>query len=82
MKVFGCYRTGGYSGGLILAAGNTLDEAYNAYLKDPKYSWMHWEIDTDEYDEYYYPKLNWMEFSELEAKCDVPKVICEDGYTE
>lgn len=82
MKVFGCRRYGGYSGGLILVAGNTLDEAYDAYRKDPNYSWMHNDWDDNEQYDYYYPKDRWEEFPELEAKCEKPKVIIEEGYSE
>ena len=31
MKVFGCKRTGGYSGGLIIVAANNLNEAFETF---------------------------------------------------
>ena len=40
MKVFGCKRSGGYSGGLIIVAANSLNEAFETFAKDDRYEWM------------------------------------------
>lgn len=81
MKVFGCYRQGGYSGGMILVAADSVEEAYDVYMKDENCDWMHAEID-DESIYNYYPLDEWQEFDKLIANYDEPQVICEAGYTE
>ena len=81
MKVFGCYRQGGYSGGMILVAADTVMDAYNLYMNDDNYDWMHGEIDGESMYNYY-PFEKWQEFDKLTANCDEAQVICEDGYTE
>ena len=81
MKVFGCYREGDYSGGVILVAADTVEEAYNVYMKDENYDWMHAEIDDESMYNYYHLD-KWHEFDKLTANCDEPQVICEAGYSE
>ena len=91
MKVFGCKRSGGYSGGLIIVAANSLDEAFETFAKDDRYEWMiEWfDFDTDtviedvtKVDSNTYPRDDWYEIPELEANVDSPRVISEGGYTE
>ena len=91
MKVFGCKRSGGYSGGLIIVAANSLDEAFEIFAKDDRYEWMvEWfDFDTGtviedvtKVDSNTYPRDNWFEIQELVANVDSPRVISEDGYTE
>lgn len=72
MKVFGCKRSGGYSGGLIIVAANNLNEAFETFAKDYRYRWM-----TN-----IYPKGDWFEIPELVANVDSPRIIIESGYTE
>lgn len=72
MKVFGCKRTGGYSGGLIIAAANNLNEAFETFAENYRYRWM-----TS-----VYPRSDWFEIPELTANVDTPRIIDEDGYTE
>ena len=91
MKVFGCKRSGGYSGGLIIVAANSLDEAFETFAKDDKYEWMIDWFDFDagkiiedatKVDSNTYPRDDWYEIPELVANVDSPRVISEGGYTE
>ena len=91
MKVFGCKRIGGYSGGLIIVAANSLNEAFETFAKDDRYKWMidWYNFQIEEYteditiiDSEYYPRDNWFEIQELVANVDSPRVISEGGYTE
>ena len=91
MKVFGCKRSGGYSGGLIIVAANSLDEAFETFAKDDRCEWMvEWfDFDTGiviedvtKVDSNTYPRDNWFEIPELVANVDNPRVINEGGYTE
>ena len=82
MKVFGCTREGGYTGGIILVAANSIEEALEAYRNDSDYDWQWWEYEEGEiYYSYYEPK-RWKEYPQLEYKGDKPCVILEEGYTE
>ena len=40
MKVFACKRQGSYSGGLILVAAPTKEEAFNLFIHDERFDWM------------------------------------------
>lgn len=91
MKVFGCKRTGSYSGGLIIVAANSLNEAFETFAKDKRYKWMidgyNFQIedfteDITVVDSDIYSRDNWFEIPELVANVDSPKVLSEDGYTE
>lgn len=91
MKVFGCKRNGGYSGGLIIVAANNLDEAFETFAANKIYEWMiDWfDFETNQFtkdvkkvDSEYYPRDNWFEIQELVANVDSPRVISENGYTE
>ena len=91
MKVFGCKRSGGYSGGLIIVAANSLDEAFETFAKDDRYEWMiDWfDFDTGKIvddvtkvDSNTYPRDDWFEIPELVTNIDNPRVISEGGYTE
>ena len=91
MKVFGCKRSGGYSGGLIIVAANSLNEAFETFAKNNRYEWMidWYDFDTSEIIEDVtkvnsntYPRDNWFEMPELVANVDSPRVLSEDGYTE
>ena len=72
MKVFMCRRQDGYSGGLIVVAANSKEEAFKTFCEDPRYYWM----------VYRYPRDEWFECKTLTANVDKPCVIMEDGYTE
>ena len=91
MKVFGCKRTGGYSGGLIIVAANSLNEAFETFAKNDRYEWMiDWfDFDTGKIiedvtkvDSNTYPRDDWFEIKELAANVDSPRIIIEDGHTE
>ena len=91
MKVFGCKRTGSYSGGLIIVAANSLNEAFETFAKDERYEWMidWYNFQIEEYteditivDSDTYPRNEWFEIPELVANVDSPRIIREGGYTE
>lgn len=91
MKVFGCKRNGGYSGGLIIVAANSLNEAFETFARNGRYEWMiEWfDFDTGKIiddvtkvDSNIYPRNEWFEITELVANVDTPRIIDEDGYTE
>ena len=91
MRVFGAKRIGGYSGGVILVAANTIEEAILTASKDAKYEWM-FEWYDDDYNFHegdlrymtseYYPIENWSEIKDLTWNGNEPTVIIEDGYSE
>lgn len=81
MKVFGCTREGSYTGGIILVAANSLEEALETYRNDSDYNYQWYEYDGGMRD-YYYQSERWKEYPQLEYKGDKPCVILEEGYTE
>ena len=86
MNVYKCERDGGYSGGVIIVAANNVNEAFDTYVRDKRFDWMHW-TETDEngnliVSEFYYPLVRWEAVPELTANCSEPKVLIEAGYTE
>jgi len=89
LRLFAAKRHGGYSGGLIVVAANSIDEAYQTYIDwveatgNPHCLYERYEYgngDVDIYDRY--PKDNWYEIPNVEVVCDAPRVIDEGGYTE
>ena len=93
MKVFACKRQGSYSGGLILVAATTKEEAFNVFAHDERAHWMvdfynaegDW-VDKDDKDAIisseYYPLGKWFEIECLSAQVSEPQVIEEAGYGE
>ena len=93
MKVFACKRQGGYSGGLIVVAANTKEEAFNLFAHDKRYSWMidshsadgEWQ-DVDDDDAIissdFYPLEKWYELEMLTANVTEPQIIAQGGHTE
>lgn len=82
MKVFVNKRNCGYSGGMILVAANSAEEAHKAFHADDDYSWMWYEnYDGMEID-YYYQRNGWVEVEGLTCDTEIPCVIDEDGYAE
>lgn len=73
MKVFVNKRMGNYSGGMIIVAANTAEEADKVFRNDDFATWV--EIEE-------YKKENWKEIEGLTCDTDIPCVIDEDGYTE
>lgn len=85
MKVWINKRSGGYSGGMILVAANSAEEAHKAFHDDPYLKWMWNDISREEpprTDDYYYQLEGWEEMPMLEANVDKPQVLEEAGYTE
>ena len=84
MKVFGCYLQDIWGGGMIIACGNTKEEAFNAFINDPNYDWgKEWNNKgkrTGTSIDYPYDK--WFEMTELTANCDKPKVLYEQSHLE
>jgi len=89
LKLFAAKREDPYSGGLIVVAANSIDEAYQTYTDWAESTnnshyvyWKHKYSDgTVEVDDRY-PKENWYEIPDVKVICDEPQVIDEDGYTE
>ena len=81
MKVFGCTREGSYTGGIILVAANSIEEALEAYRNDSDYDWQWYEYEEGKIDLYYEPK-RWKEYPQLTYNDDKPCVILEEGYSE
>ena len=81
MKVFVNKRTGNYSGGMILVAANSKEEAHKAFHGDYDYLYMWDEWDGITVDKYYQPE-NWEEIKGMTCDVDTPCVIDEDGYSE
>ncbi len=93
MKVFACKRQGSYSGGLILVASSTKEEAFNVFVHDKRFECMVqcWGVDgswADIDDEGAvissddYPLEKWFEIECLTAQVSEPQIIEEDGYSE
>ncbi len=85
MKVWINKRSGGYSGGMILVAANSAEEAHKVFHDDPYCKWMWDDISREgptQTDDYYYQPEDWQEMPILEAKVDKPQVLEEAGYTE
>lgn len=86
MKVWVNYRDdGGYSGGMILVAANSAEEAHTVFHADERlgYMWTYWSWEDPPYisDEYYKPD-GWKLMPLLEANVDKPQVLAQAGYTE
>lgn len=81
MKVWINKRIGGYSGGMILVAANSAEEARRAFHDDPDFAhmWCRW---GDYIDDDYYPSDGWEPMPLLDAKVKKPQVLAEAGYTE
>lgn len=70
MKVYINKRTGGYSGGLIVIAANSPEEAHSTMYRDL------------EYGRDYYEFQNWEELQGVSYAGDKPKLLAEDGHSE
>lgn len=91
MKVFYCPMSGGYSGGGIMVAAETKEQAFLTAARDKKtsyaFSWWvgYWEyIDDDGNIEHLhsddYPLEEWREMEHLQTDLTEPQVILENGY--
>lgn len=72
LDVFACKRSGGYSGGVIVVAANSIEEAIGTAIRDG----YKYEIDQ------YYQYNDWERLNGVVAYFDKPKVLIEDGYSE
>ena len=84
MRVFVNYRSGGYSGGMILIAANSTEEAHQVFHNDKRFDYMWTDWNEEEHqcvDDFYYKPNEWKEISMLEAHVDTPQVLAEAGYT-
>ena len=82
MNVFGCTREGSYTGGIILVAANSIEEALEVYRNDSDYYCQWDEYEVGKIDYYYYQPERWKEYPQLAYNGDKPCVILEEGYTE
>lgn len=82
MKVFGCTREGSYSGGIILVAANSVEEALEAYRNDSDYDYQWYEYEEGKISYSYYQPERWKEYPQLKYNGDKACVILEEGYSE
>jgi len=84
MRVFGCYLQNAWGGGMIIACGNTREEAFNAFIEDHYYDcykdWNNKDKLTGTSRDYPFDK--WFEMPELTANCDKPEVLYEQSHKE
>lgn len=82
MKVFYCPMSQHYSGGGLLVAANSKEEAIKTFMSDETYSWL-WSQDKDgNYESNDYPADKFREIKKLNYQSDSPCVILENGYAE
>lgn len=81
MKVWMNKRTGGYSGGMILVAANSAQEAHEVFHADARFA-SYWNLSDYVTDDFHYSPVGWEEVSNLEYHGEYPCVIAEEGYTE
>lgn len=88
LKLFAAKRSGGYCGGLIVVAANTIDEAYKIFKEWADKTGKTWIYSSYEDSDGFcdvvnlYPRDTWYEIPAVKVICDAPQVIDEDGYTE
>lgn len=93
MKVFGCEMQYDCSGGIILVAANTKEQAFDMAARSPRCNYkFDWRGPDGEYVEpgsegaevlsSYYPREKWHEFEHLSCDFTVPQVILEESYSE
>lgn len=93
MKVFGCTRHGGYAGGIILVAANSLDEAISIFTHSDKLDYLCDWTDSEgcwaepgspgatcSSDDY--PLDEWREYEHLSCDFTEPQVILHESYAE
>lgn len=89
MKVWINKRTGGYSGGLLLVAANSAQEAHELCLNSEKMEHFYWEWyygeDEDETEQEVYNRYDWGSWQEVPNLYYAgvnPCIIAEEGYNE
>ena len=91
MKVFGCTTRFGYSGGIVLVAANSIEEAFLIAATDDNTEYMFDWHDDDGFwtapdgninhvSSNWYPLEYWREYPELTANTDTPQVILEESH--
>lgn len=82
MKVFTSKTDTGYSGGMVLVAANTAEEALRIAAEKSKYSYLysHYDYDTGWFDLYPEYMTDFEEIVGLDYNTDTPTIICEDVY--
>ena len=93
MKVFGCTMQQHYSGGIILVAANSVEEAFELASTYERIDFLfNWETPDGFYAKphaegavlksSYYPFEKWHEFEHLSCDYTEPQVILEESYFE
>lgn len=81
MKVWINKRYGGYTGGMIIVAANSAEEAHETFHNDYRYGYMYTKLEDGSYlDHEYFPE-NWEEVPYLFYDEVTPYVIDEAGYS-
>lgn len=87
MKVFMNKRQGDYSGGLLLVAANSVQEAHELCLNSENMEYIYWEwyYGAEETKQEVYNKYDWNGWEEVPNLLYDgvnPCIIAEEGYTE
>ena len=91
MKVFGCTPQLCYSGGIVLVAANTIEEAFLLAASDEKigylfdwhddeWCWIPPDGNINHVSTHWYPLDKWREYPELTANVETPRVILEESH--
>lgn len=85
MRVFGCFRQprdpqSYEAAGMVIACGESLEDAYSAFINDIKYIPLH-DLSKGRYTDECsaYPISKWFQMSQLTANCNKAKVLYEDS---
>lgn len=82
MRVWFNTRTGGWSGGMILVAANSAEEAHETVHNDSRFSYLYSKKSDGTYRDLYYMLSDWEEIPTLTYSGSKPCVIMEAGYSE
>lgn len=90
MKIFYNLRTGQYSGGMIVVAANSPEEAHHTMMLDDNIAWSSDPLDEDsnviedrdKWTHWYYKKENWLLMNGATYNGPEPKILAESGYSE
>lgn len=81
MKVWINKRLYGYSGGMIIVAANSVEEALEVFHNDERFSYMYTKLEDGSYSEHEYYPGDWVEEPRLTFNGNKPCVIDECGYS-
>jgi hypothetical protein len=84
---------GGYAGGIVLVAANTIEQAFELASLSPKCDfWFNWETPDGSWAapksdgailrSDYYPFEKWREYEHLSCDYTEPQVILEESHAE